>query len=584
MSVSYKYWDDCVDPDEMRLLWKYPEVRKEWIDAGENIGQKVLLSRDPDGQLYLTQTEMRAVAKIVLQRHFNSQIELEMICVIAEIASDRQLLAQKYNKKTKQTTMGIMQIEQETADWLVREIGYRYYDIEENSNLLFRPFVNVYFGAAYIKWLSCMDGNPSLDLLDDNEDLVMKHPHYFHINVIMKDADMAGVIEGIHGSPDDTGTDYDDRRVVDWEEALDAFGTAQQLSVASGSGEGWTYWDIRVSSEDMGQLWKHPEVLKEWTESGERPGKVRFSHDSEKRIYLSRVEVKGLLVSSMKDICSYLTAAMKIVLIIDFIQPMGTVMGFSFSNVFCQSRSSPLSNFRLEESLFVHRSKPALLSTTLSLAVAEIITSRWFVSKGIQPTTLAALADICSMRFVNGVRARIGLLGIDYPTAAWLYKLVVDYKDVQYRAYKVVSVDDLYNPFVSMYFGAAYLAWLSVYEGRLFLSFKDKPGIVFIVVIINISALNKEVKLHIVTMLNLASASAQIGSLDVAQYEANNVVKKLPIFEPSVSLLESLLGACQIHSNAEIGEAIGKLLIDVIHYGPTIGLSPMGGLNPIEST
>lgn len=59
MSVSYKYWDDCVDPDEMRLLWKYPEVRKEWIDAGENMGQKVLLSRDPEGQLYLTQTEMR---------------------------------------------------------------------------------------------------------------------------------------------------------------------------------------------------------------------------------------------------------------------------------------------------------------------------------------------------------------------------------------------------------------------------------------------------------------------------------------------------------------------------------------------
>lgn len=40
-------------------------------------------------------------------------------------------------------------------------------------------------------------------------------------------------------------------------------------------------------------------------------------------------------------------------------------------------------------------------------------------------------------------------------------------RDVEYRAYKVASVDDLYNPFVSMYFGAAYLAWLSVYEGRL---------------------------------------------------------------------------------------------------------------------
>lgn len=51
----------------------------------------------------------------------------EMICVIAEIASDRQLLAQKYNKKTKQTTLGIMQIEQETADWLVRFYIQQYF-------------------------------------------------------------------------------------------------------------------------------------------------------------------------------------------------------------------------------------------------------------------------------------------------------------------------------------------------------------------------------------------------------------------------------------------------------------------------
>lgn len=59
MSVSYKYWDDCVDPEEMQLLWKDADVCKEWIDAGEKMGKKVLLSRDPEGQLYLTQTEMR---------------------------------------------------------------------------------------------------------------------------------------------------------------------------------------------------------------------------------------------------------------------------------------------------------------------------------------------------------------------------------------------------------------------------------------------------------------------------------------------------------------------------------------------
>ncbi|OAY67039.1 hypothetical protein ACMD2_26292, partial [Ananas comosus] len=69
-------------------------------------------------------------------------------------------------------------------------------------------------------------------------------------------------------------------------------------------------------------------------------------------------------------------------------------------------------------------------------AVAEIIISRHFSSRGVKPTALAALAEVCSMR------------------------------DVGCRAYKVTSVDDLYNPFVSMYFGAAYLAWLSEYEGR----------------------------------------------------------------------------------------------------------------------
>lgn len=32
-------------------------------------------------------------------------------------------------------------------------MGYRNYDIEGNPNMLYKPFINVYFGAAYIKWL-----------------------------------------------------------------------------------------------------------------------------------------------------------------------------------------------------------------------------------------------------------------------------------------------------------------------------------------------------------------------------------------------------------------------------------------------
>jgi hypothetical protein len=39
-------------------------------------------------------------------------------------------------------------------------------------------------------------------------------------------------------------------------------------------------------------------------------------------------------------------------------------------------------------------------------------------------------------------------------------------RELGYRAYRLDSAGDLTKPFVSMYFGAAYLAWLSEYEGR----------------------------------------------------------------------------------------------------------------------
>lgn len=46
-----------------------------------------------------------------------------MICAIAELESDRQPLATRYDKKTKETTLGIMQLTLKTAEWLVRYEG-----------------------------------------------------------------------------------------------------------------------------------------------------------------------------------------------------------------------------------------------------------------------------------------------------------------------------------------------------------------------------------------------------------------------------------------------------------------------------
>jgi hypothetical protein len=112
-----------------------------------------------------------------------------MIGALAEIASGRRLFVDNYDRKTKETKMGIMQVTPEVAQWLgrystglvnlillssllisvltlnlfssllLRELGYKNYDIEleENIDLLYWPFINVYFGAAYAKWLFSCD-------------------------------------------------------------------------------------------------------------------------------------------------------------------------------------------------------------------------------------------------------------------------------------------------------------------------------------------------------------------------------------------------------------------------------------------
>lgn len=46
-----------------------------------------------------------------------------MICALAELESDRQPLATRYNKKIKETTVGIMQLLPKTAEWLVRYVS-----------------------------------------------------------------------------------------------------------------------------------------------------------------------------------------------------------------------------------------------------------------------------------------------------------------------------------------------------------------------------------------------------------------------------------------------------------------------------
>ncbi|KAJ6768296.1 TRANSGLYCOSYLASE [Salix koriyanagi] len=306
MAASFYYWNDCVDFQDMEAMWREPEVSTEWLDAGETKGSKVHLSRDPDGEPYLTQTEMKAVADIIVRRHFDSQMHPDMICAIAELESDRQPLSTKwYGKKTKETALGIMQILPKTAEWLVRDLGYRAYEVEGNPENLYRPFVSVYFGAAYLKWLSNFEEKVRMSKKVSRPD----------------------------------GSSVPSANIA-------CSSTAPAVPATQNTGVDYIYWDSKASPEDMQEMWSHSEVAKEWTKSGEKRGKVRFSHDGNKRPYLSRVEIK---------------------------------------------------------------------------AVADIIRSKHFSTRGVKPSVLCALAEMVSMRFVNGAGPRTGLMGIDYSTAFWLY-------------------------------------------------------------------------------------------------------------------------------------------------------------------
>jgi len=93
------------------------------------------------------------------------------------------------------------------------------------------------------------------------------------------------------------------------------------------------YWDSKVSEADMDAMWKHPDVYKEWTKSGERRGNVRFSHDAKKRPYLSRVEVKvNLVINICNNFCiSVLKSSITCVFVQGIIKKLTSTATFAYT-------------------------------------------------------------------------------------------------------------------------------------------------------------------------------------------------------------------------------------------------------------
>ncbi|XP_057724979.1 uncharacterized protein LOC130940765 isoform X1 [Arachis stenosperma] len=385
MATSFSYWDDCVNHRDLEAMWRVPEVKAEWLKAGEVKGQKVHLSRDPDGQPYLTQTEMRAVTDIIIRRNFPSQIDPRMVCAIAELESDRQLLVMRTTPNSKELTVGLMQILPKTAHWLMSDLGYGAYGIEGSQALLFQPFTNVYFGAAYIRWLS------NFEDIARSEEFIVRAYKGGTKRVTHKSTLQFWKSYLLAKESFPSRNSFDERRsefrsgLSQAHSRTGSVGSFVLLSDISKETSGDTYWDSRVSPENMEDMWNHPVVRKEWIKSKQEPGKVLMARDEKNRPYLSRAELK---------------------------------------------------------------------------AVADIILFKYLQTKKMKSTILCAISEVVSMRFLHGVGERPGIMGISYSTAYWIYM------QLGYRAYKLESPEDLYNPFVSMYFGAAYVTWLSEYEER----------------------------------------------------------------------------------------------------------------------
>ena len=73
-------WNDWVDPADMAAMWSRPAVALEWRGKGFQQGSKVLFTRDEKNKPYLTMTELRGVAEIVIDRHFRGRVNLVSPC------------------------------------------------------------------------------------------------------------------------------------------------------------------------------------------------------------------------------------------------------------------------------------------------------------------------------------------------------------------------------------------------------------------------------------------------------------------------------------------------------------------------
>eukprot|EP00850_Spirogloea_muscicola_P015478 SM000118S25621 [mRNA] locus=s118:333197:336407:- [translate_table: standard] len=399
-----EFWDDWAAPLDMSALWRDPGVAAEWAARGGGSGRKVPMARLPGGRPVVTSTEMRAVADIIIGRHFAGRVDPVRVCAIAEVESGRQPLAYRFEPHLGEASTGIMQVLQSTAEWLSRDMGYRAYTVDWANKMLYQPFVAVYFGAAYLNWLSTYAGK------DRSEEFVVRGynggprgiekastQRYWTKYLLAKEALLLKARVDVDKAVASAVAIAVAGALLPTSSLTSRAGTAAVKAggprpaapapylVPTGT---WIYWEDRASTRDLAELRKDPRVAEEWRKAGETGrGRIRFCRDQLSQPYLTKTELQ---------------------------------------------------------------------------AVVDIVLRTHFSQKrGLSAAMLCTLAEVRSKRYLCGSgTVHNGLMQVDLATARRLSR------DLGYGAYPASSQEDLWRPFASCYYGAAYLHSLSNLDGR----------------------------------------------------------------------------------------------------------------------
>ncbi|CAI5479642.1 unnamed protein product [Closterium sp. Yama58-4] len=113
-----------------------------------------------------SEASVRAVASILLRHHLSGRLapvgmqghEVELVCAIARVESSWEPLAYRFEPHKGEASTGLMQVLQSTAMWLAEDMGYHAYTVDWASAMLYPPFLGMYYGMAYLAWLTNFKG------------------------------------------------------------------------------------------------------------------------------------------------------------------------------------------------------------------------------------------------------------------------------------------------------------------------------------------------------------------------------------------------------------------------------------------